>query len=160
MNIEIRLATEADFDQVGNIFAEENQFHAQLVPEIIQVADPIMTHEWFDEVLNNPNSTVFVAEKENYVLGIALIELRTSIDDPIFKQRKNAHIREIAVLKEYQGSGIGRLLMERIHHWANEQDITEIELQVWERNTPAISFYEKLGFQTWRRMMRQNIDRR
>jgi len=32
MNIEIRLATLENFKQVGNVFAEENRYHAELVP--------------------------------------------------------------------------------------------------------------------------------
>jgi len=51
-NINLRSAGENDFRSVSRIFAEENRFHAQLVPEIIQVADPIMTPEWFGEVLS------------------------------------------------------------------------------------------------------------
>ncbi len=58
MKTEIRLATQTDFDLVGNIFMEENRYHAELVPEIIQVADPIMTQKWYNEVLNNPNSSL------------------------------------------------------------------------------------------------------
>lgn len=150
----IRSASPEDFDGVGRVFAEENQFHADLVPEIIQVADPIMTQEWYAEVLSNPNSTLFVAEEGKNISGVALVELRNSIDDPIFKQRRYAHISEIAVLKEYQGLGIGRLLMEIIHEWVYELGITEIELQVWERNESAIDFYEELGYQPWRRTIR------
>lgn len=48
--MEIRLATRADFEQVGIVFAEDNRFHAELVTEIIQAADPIMTHEWYEDV--------------------------------------------------------------------------------------------------------------
>jgi hypothetical protein len=42
--------------------AEENRYHAELMPEIFQVADPIMTPEWFGEVLKNPHQALFVAE--------------------------------------------------------------------------------------------------
>jgi len=158
MNLEIRLTTETDFEQIGNIFAEENRFHAELVPEIIQVADPIMTPEWFDNVLNDPEKTLFVAEMRTDIVGVALIELKTSIDDPIFRQRKYVHINEVAVAASHRGRGIGRLLMERIHQWGQEQGVTEIELQVWERNGQAIGFYQKLGYQMWRRTMRYTID--
>lgn len=158
MNIEIRLATKADFEQVGIIFAEENQFHAELVPEIIQVADPIMTPIWFDDVLNDPNQTLFVAEVEKNIVGVVLVAIRNSIDDPIFRQRKYVHISEIAVAASHQGRGIGRMLMEKIHQWGQAQGIAEIELQVWERNDQAIGFYENLGYQMWRRTMRFIID--
>jgi hypothetical protein len=34
--IKIRLATGSDFEQVGNIFSEENRYHAELMPEIFK----------------------------------------------------------------------------------------------------------------------------
>jgi len=104
-----------------------------------------MTHEWYDEVLNNPNKTLFVAEIGKVVVGVGLVELRTSIDDPIFRPRKYTHIKEIAVAAPHRGKGIERMLMDRIHQWGQKQGITDFELQVWERNDQAIGFYEKLG---------------
>ena len=44
------------------------------MPEIIQVAKPIMTHDWFSDVLNNPDETLFVAEIEGTIVGLALVE--------------------------------------------------------------------------------------
>jgi len=154
MTTKIRLATLADFASVGKIFAEENQFHADLVPEIIQVADPIMTHEWYHEVLNNPSKKLFVAEIGDDIVGVVLFETRTNIDDTILAARKYIHINDISVAESHRGQGIGRFLMEKIRQWTQEQGISEIELQVWERNKSAIGFYERLGYQPWRRTMR------
>ncbi len=42
------------------------------MPEIFQIADPIMTPEWFDEVLKDPRTALFVAELEAEVVGVAL----------------------------------------------------------------------------------------
>lgn len=158
IDLTIRLATAQDFEQVGIVFAEENQFHADLVPEIIQTAVPIMTQEWYDDVLNDPNQTLFVAEMGAEVVGVALVELRNNIDDPIFRTCRYGHIIDIAVAAARRGHGIGRMLMERIHQWGHAQGISEIELQVWHRNDQAIGFYEKLGYQKWRHTMRFVID--
>lgn len=158
MNFEIRLATRSDFEGVGMVSSEANRFHAELMPEIFQVADPIMTPDWFDEVLNDAHATLFVAELDGEVVGVALVEQKTNVSDPIFRQRRYANIREIGVAASHRGQGIGRLLMERIHRWAQEQGIKEIELHVWDRNGQAIGFYQKLGYHTWRRTMRHIID--
>ena len=160
MSFKIRLATGSDFVQVGNVFSEENRYHAELMPEIFQVADPIMTPEWFDDVLKDPRTALFVAELEDEVVGVALVELKTNPSDPIFRGRRYAYIEEIAVAASHRSQGIGRLLMERIHQWGQEQGIAEVELQVWERNGRAIGFYQRLGYQMWRRTMRYTIDER
>lgn len=158
MKTEIRLATQTDFDQVGIIFMEENRYHAELVPEIIQVADPIMTQKWYSEVLNNPNKVLFLADVGSNIIGVTLAEIRMNIDDTIFTPRKYVHINDISVAVSHRGQGIGQLLMERVHKWALNQGISDIELQVWERNTQAIGFYEKIGYQPWRRTMRFTIN--
>ena len=158
MSVKIRIAIDADFDQIGAIFSEENQFHANLVPEIIQVANPITTHKWYDEVVNNPDKILFVAEIGKDVVGVVLFETRTNIDDTIFTPRKFVHINDIAVAESHRDQGIGRLLMESIHKWADAHGIADVELQVWERNTQAIGFYERLGYQPWRRTMQLKID--
>jgi len=160
MELDIRVATKEDFDAVGKIFAEENQFHADLVPEIIQVTDPIMTHEWFGEVLSNPSKRLFVAVVGSELVGVVLAEIRTNVDDPIFTPRKYIFVDELSVAESHRGQGIGRLLMERIYQLANAQDICAIELQVWERNIPAVDFYEKIGYKSWRRTMRLNLHER
>ena len=158
MKFEIRSANHTDFEQVGNIFTEENRFHAELVPEIIRVADPIMTREWYGEVLHNPNKRLFVAVYESEIIGLTLAEIRNSLDDPIFTHRKFVYIDEIAVAASHRSRGVGRALMDQVHQWAAEQSIAEIELQVWERNTNAIGFYQQLGYQPWRRTMRLRLE--
>ncbi|MDX1416680.1 MAG: GNAT family N-acetyltransferase [Candidatus Promineifilaceae bacterium] len=89
---------------------------------------------------------------------MVLIEIRHAVDDPIFKRRRYLYVSEIAVAVPLRGSGIGRMLIDKVHQFAHTQNIVEVELNVWERNDPAISFYEKIGYQNWRRTMRYIID--
>ena len=158
MDVVIREVLETDFDQVSIVFADENAFHSQLLPERFQIADPIMTPDWFNEILANENKALLVAESEGKLLGLVLIELMTAPDDPIFKPRRYAYIEELAVLKEYRGHGIGRRLMIKTHEWITAQGVKEVELFVWERNPNAIRFYEQLGYQMVRRGMKLDLD--
>ncbi len=159
MDIVIRQALKSDFDQVGQVFTQENKFHAKLVPEIIQVAKPIMTHAWFDEKLSNPNKALFVAEFGKEIVGVLLIEMMSSPDDPIFRPRTYAYLDEIAVVEKYRGRGIGQALMAKARAWALAQGASEIELNVWQVNVQAIQFYERLGYTTTRRTMRSTLDK-
>ncbi len=153
MNISIRPATEADFDQVGQVFTEELAFHRGLLPEMFDLANPIMTREWYSDELSNPGKALFVAELGE-IIGILQMEIRTNPADPIFKARRYACVVELAVTARFRGQGVGRLLMDRAREWASAQGVHEIELQVWELNQRAIRFYDKLGYETRRRTMR------
>lgn len=62
---------------------------------------------------------------------------------------RRAHVRGlgISVAKEYQGQGVGQLLMEAALHWAdNWAGILRIELTVLVDNARAIALYERHGF--------------
>jgi ribosomal protein S18 acetylase RimI-like enzyme len=157
MSVVIRQATKADFDQVGRVFSEENRYHSEIVPGVIQVAEPIMTQEWYSAVLDNPDRSLWVAQVDEAVIGVVLVKEMTSPDDPIFCQRKYAYVDEVVVAERFRGRGIGRLLMERAEQWAMERGLGEIELNVWEANQSAIGFYEGLSYETIRRRMRRII---
>ena len=153
----VRRAAMADFAGVSRIFAEENRFHAELVPHAIRVAEPVMTWAWFEAVLADPAQALFVAQLGAKVAGVLLAALRTSADDPVLQPRRYAYVDEVAVATEYQGRGLGRALMAEAERWALGQGASEIELHVWEANRPAIAFYEKLGYSTTRRTMRRGL---
>ena len=66
-------------------------------------------------------------------------------------------IQYLLVDPEWQGKGVGRLLMEKAEEIAKEKGIKRIELMVLEGN-PAIGFYEKLGYRAFARVMFKDLD--
>jgi ribosomal protein S18 acetylase RimI-like enzyme len=48
----------------------------------------------------------------------------------------------------YRRQGIGRALMEHADSWAKAQGYTQIGLQVFTTNQPAIELYQQLGYQS------------
>lgn len=55
-------------------------------------------------------------------------------------------IERIYLLKEFQGKGLGKALYLHALEVARSMDKMSIWLGVWEKNTKAIRFYERLGF--------------
>ena len=157
MHITIRQAIFSDFEQIGKVFSEENRFHVILLPEIFQIATPIMTHEWFDEILENADKNLLVAEHKQEIIGVILVTIENNPDDAIYKLRRYGYIDEIIVSENYRRQGVGKLLMKEAYAWALEKGVLEIELHVWETNNSAISFYEKLGYTTLRRTMKMRL---
>ena len=156
MKVTIEPATPSDFDQIGRVFAEENRFHAELLPELFQVADPIMTPEWFEAVLSSPEQELLVARVDGQVVGVLLLQEMTSPDDDIYRPRRYLYVDEMVVAQAYRRLGIGQRLMEAAEGWALDRGICELELNVWERNLGGIAFYEHLGYTTVRRRMARN----
>ena len=58
---------------------------------------------------------------------------------------KIAEIQEIIVAKEFQGSGIGHRLFEKVKNISRENDCTQIEVCCNRKREKSHAFYEKLG---------------
>lgn len=58
----------------------------------------------------------------------------------------SAKVERICVKKVYRGTGIGKLIMEKIEAIAKEKGLTDLKLNA---QTHAEKFYENLGYQTY-----------
>ena len=66
-------------------------------------------------------------------------------------------IDEICVDNDHRRQGIASSIMKYIENYAKEIGIESIELNMWEYNEEARSFYEKSGFKTYRRYLERCI---
>lgn len=55
-------------------------------------------------------------------------------------------ITNIAVMPDYRGRGIGRLLLQEVLDYCDNEEIESISLEVRVSNKVAIRLYEKMGF--------------
>jgi diamine N-acetyltransferase len=85
----------------------------------------------------DPAGLVLVADAGGRLLGYA--HLVFGEGDPVFLKR-------LYVLAEAKGSGLGRRLVERAAEAAGARGAAGLRLGVWEHNTSAIAFYERIGF--------------
>ncbi|MFL5617937.1 MAG: GNAT family N-acetyltransferase [Gemmatimonadaceae bacterium] len=94
--------------------------------------------------LEDPDTTVFFAEREADVVGYVMLRERkpptsVGLDDALEIARFYARRRAI-------GSGVGATLMQRALAEAAGRGKDAVWLAVWERNDRAIRFYESWGF--------------
>lgn len=154
----IRPAILADFDAICALIERVDRLHADALPDVYQLAEkPARTYEWFAQISKSPDSCMFVAECQGVIAGMILCTVRSSPAFPLFVPRRYGHINELVVSESFQGQGIGRRLVQRVHEWVQDQGITEIELDVYEFNGPARTLYEHLGYETMRRTMRHRL---
>ncbi len=99
--------------------------------------------EWIEKCVHGLAQKVLVAEKEDQIAGFAIL-LTTSSLEPYINKRIGV-IDFIVVDPRYQGSGVGRALLQGSFAWfASRVDL--IELRTMADNLPAIRFYENNGF--------------
>ena len=153
----IRPATKNDLQGLMCIFAEENAFHAALVPAFIRETDQLLTCDELDEMLAHPEQQLLVAETDERIVGAVLVSVDASDPEPWIQPRRFGYIEEIVVAEEYRGRGIGKQLLEGITDWTKKQGLEEVELHVWHRNHRARAMYESLGFEITRYTMRKRL---
>ena len=87
---------------------------------------------------------VTTSERDNST-KIACLWLGIAIDQ--ISGIRHPNIFLIYVDPTYRRQGIGRALMEHVHAWAKDRGYTQIGLQVFTTDLPAIELYQQLGYQ-------------
>jgi GNAT superfamily N-acetyltransferase len=58
-----------------------------------------------------------------------------------------AWLEDMIVHKDYRHAGIGRTLIDAVLQWCKEQGVTRAQILVDIENTPAVGYYQHLGWQ-------------
>ena len=120
MKILIRDAKENDMAKVFDLVQELAIFEKE--PDAIEIDVAYYIKNGFKK---NPLFKCFVAEKENLIVGIALIYYRFST-----WKGKTIHIEDLIVTKNFRNKGIGNLLFERVINYANEMKVKRVSWEV------------------------------
>jgi len=89
---------------------------------------------------NNPAFGLFVASRENEIIGIAVYYHKYST----WKGRC-VFLEDLVVKEDERQHGIGKLLFDEVVKVAKDSNARRLEWQVLDWNEPAIKFYQKLG---------------
>ena len=157
MEILIESATLDDFNEINLLVKEGHDEHSLALPNIFRQVDQVMPDEYFHSLLTNPSSEILIARLANEVVGFAVVEVKEA---PLFDSltpRKFAYINDFGVASKHNRKGIGKRIFQACLDWAKSHEATTLELNVWEFNHGAISFYESLGMETVSRKMSVSI---
>jgi ribosomal protein S18 acetylase RimI-like enzyme len=94
--------------------------------------------------LNDTNSTFFIAELNGRAVGYAKLRESSTVD--CLKNENAIELHRIYILERAKGRGVGGELLNRCFETARAKGYETIWLGVWEENSAAQKFYEKLGF--------------
>jgi len=158
MHLTIREATEEDYDELCSLYAEVDALHSRNLPRIFRdVPGPARPRQYIFETIASEDALLLVAEDAGRVVGLLHAEVRPVPEYDLLVPRRFAHIGDIVVTETYRGHGVGRRLMEHAHRWAGEKGLSEVELNVFEFNRAAVTFYEELGYETTSRRMHKTL---
>ena len=87
---------------------------------------------------------VAVAESRGEVVGMATVQVVVSTAEGT----RSGWIEDVVVREDLRGVGIGTMLMADVAHWARANNLARLQLLADRRNRLALTFYDRLAFQT------------
>jgi ribosomal-protein-alanine N-acetyltransferase len=107
--------------------------------------------EFFMDLYERYPDTFIVAEEDGEVVGYIMCRIETGLPDfGLLGIAKRGHVISIAVLPKHQREGIGTAIMRAAMQGMRRYKAKECYLEVRVTNEPAVSLYNKLGFETSR----------
>ena len=100
----------------------------------------VSEEEEIDEYDGDPAETTGVVHVVAYCRDVAAATGRLMVHAPL---GQHVHIGRVAVLREYRGQGLGRVVMLALHNEANTRGYAGVALGA---QLHAIPFYERLGY--------------
>lgn len=97
--------------------------------------------------LQNPDSFFYFLKEGTKTLGYLKLNTKSAQSDNVLDSA--LEIERIYVFKNEHGKGLGNFLMNFALEEARKRNLLCVWLGVWERNTKAITFYERHGFETF-----------
>ena len=144
----IRPAVASDYDQLCELFDEVDSLHTENLPDIFhKPCGPPRSRERVSNLIDGSCSTIFVAERGNAVLGLAVVVMLPHSANPLRLPRRVAEIVTVVVRQSVRREGIGTSLIRASVSWAKQQDAEHVEISVYSFNVDALRTYTALGFE-------------
>lgn len=96
------------------------------------------------EELKNSDTHFYFVKKDAVLAGYLKLNENDAQTD--IKSKESMELERIYVLQDFQGQQIGQWMLDEIKQIAAQKQKAFLWLGVWEKNTKAITFYQKLGF--------------
>ena len=140
----IRLAAPRDLEAVNMLLGQVLAVHHAARPDLFRPVGKKYTDEELLAIFDNPDTPVFVYDREGAVLGYVFCILQHQ-DSGALMPITTLYVDDLCVLESARGLHIGTALFEYVKAFAAEKGCHNITLHVWEGNPGAKAFYEAQG---------------
>lgn len=152
--IQIRRAVDKDIPRLHELLGQVLQIHAEIRPDIFIPGTTKYTDEELREMIRNEEKPIYVAADEQDVcVGYAFCQLRQQPFSNNMVPFQSLFIDDLCVDEKMRGQHVGESLFAFVKEEAKRLGCYEVTLNVWEGNTSAEKFYEKMGMKTKERQM-------
>lgn len=144
---QIQKATSEHLDEIVSLWVKLMNLHKEFDPGFFADTDSSvyeykMNLDWY---LSDTTSILFIAKSENKIIGYITAGI-SWFKYSHYNSNNYCIIGDIMIDKKYRQLGIGKTFIEEIKKWAKAQSTHKIVLDVFSKNTKALNFYKKQGF--------------
>lgn len=102
---------------------------------------------WLDSVRNGLERfhRISIAASGSDLIGFAHASLKLAPEH--LGGARIGHIGHVFVLPEHRRGGTARALVQELHHWLLDRQVTSTELQVVQGNAAGLAFWRSLGYE-------------
>lgn len=146
MDINIRKANINDLKEIQNLNNLLFELEYNNYDDTLKLGWPLEKEgeEYFKDVIEN--NIAYVAETNGKIIGY----LAGSISEQIsYITETFAELDNMCVNEEYRRYGVGTLLINEFKKYCKENNIENIKVTASSKNTKAIQFYIKNGFEDY-----------
>ncbi|MDZ4710600.1 MAG: GNAT family N-acetyltransferase [Saprospiraceae bacterium] len=119
------------------VIEAERPFDSTLKSSAVQYYD-------LNKLMHSEDSTLLVALKGNELIGCGYALIKSA--KPYLNHVRYGYMGFMYVKPEFRRLGVNALILTGLKKWCSQQEISEIRLEVYEDNLPAIKAYQKSGF--------------
>ena len=140
-----RKAEPRDLAAVDRLLGQVLSLHAELRPDLFIPGTRKYTDSELLRIFADEQSPVFVAEDEGGVWGYCFCQLQERRGLNNMTDGRELYIDDLCVDEAARGRQIGRQLYDYACAYAKSLGCGAVTLNVWEGNTAARAFYERMG---------------
>jgi len=146
--MDIRQANSTDGLLLSSLCMDVQRLHAQHYPDLFKMPQKEdFAVPFFDEMLVDPTVRIIIAEEDGRAVGYLLCKLFERSENLLTYTNRFLQVEHISVHPDRQRQGVGTTLMKRVEELAREIGVTKIQLDSWDFNTEAHTFFETMGFE-------------
>ena len=143
--MQIRFAENKDIAGILRLLQQIGKLHHEGRPDLFREKAQKYGPSQILALLQDSKTPVFVAAREDQVLGYCFCKVKDYTLDPVMEAHLSLHIDDLCVDEQHRGKGIGKALYMEACRYAKMRRCYNVTLNVWSFNEQAVKFYESLG---------------
>ena len=154
--VAIRKLKEDDIDGICDLWKQFAALREGLTKRRILNDDAVdYFYGYAHGLLNRKDTLTLVADEGGAVVAYLIATKQRR--PPIYHHTRIAYLSDTYVADGFRGQGILRQFMAELLAWCTQEDLTAIDVQIFQGNTEAETVYRRLGFSDYRQTLRHEV---